>query len=409
MTPIRSDSSRPRRARPTRAGPPLPASRFAMTWRWMNSMLPTSRPRVGWSRTSDAQLAAELARDDRLLLVAAGQRAGRDVRGRRPDVVLADGLGGPHLAGVVVAQDAARVRRLVVLGEDEVVLEREAEHQPEAVAVAGHERHARLLQVARPDAGDVLAVERDACRPSACAARSRASTSSSWPLPATPAMPRISPARTSKLTPRTVSWPRSSLARRSVDLEHRPGRVRLASVDDELDLAADHQLGQVLLVRLGWDRASRRPAAPDDRDPVGDLEHLVQLVADEDDAPALVGEPAQDGEDLLGLLRRQDRGRLVEDEDARLAIERLEDLDALLPADREASRSWRRGRCRSRTASPSSRMRRSASLRSRKIGLAMISAPSRMLSATDSTGHEHEVLVDHADAARDGVVRAGDR
>ena len=57
------------------------------------------------------------------------------------------------------------------------------------------------------------------------------------------------------------------------------------------------------------------PAAPDDRDPVGDLEDLVQLVADEDDAVALGGEPPQDGEDLLGLLRRQDGRRLVEDED----------------------------------------------------------------------------------------------
>ena len=27
-------------------------SRFEITWRWMNSMLPTSRPRVGWSRMS---------------------------------------------------------------------------------------------------------------------------------------------------------------------------------------------------------------------------------------------------------------------------------------------------------------------------------------------------------------------
>ena len=75
------------------------------------------------------------------------------------------------------------------------------------------------------------------------------------------------------------------------------------------------------------------PAAPDDRDPVGDLEDLVELVADEDDAVALLGEPAEDGEDLLGLLRRQHGGRLVEDEDPGVAIERLEDLDPLLPAD----------------------------------------------------------------------------
>ncbi len=38
----------------------------------------------------------------------------------------------------------------------------------------------------------------------------------------------------------------------------------------------------------------------------------------------------------------------------------------------------------------------------------MASSPSRMLSATVRTGHEHEVLVDHADAAVDGVRWAGD-
>ena len=77
------------------------------------------------------------------------------------------------------------------------------------------------------------------------------------------------------------------------------------------------------------------PAAPDDGDPVGDLQDLVELVADEDDAVALGGEAPEDREDLLGLLGRQDGGRLVEDEDPRVPVERLEDLDALLPADRE--------------------------------------------------------------------------
>ena len=48
-----------------------------------------------------------------------------------------------------------------------------------------------------------------------------------------------------------------------------------------------------------------------------------------------LGEAAEDREDLLRLLRREDGRRLVEDEDPRLAVERLEDLDPLLPADRE--------------------------------------------------------------------------
>ena len=44
--------------------------------RWMNSMLPTSRPRVGWTRSGAVGSALELAGEHELLLVAAGQRPG---------------------------------------------------------------------------------------------------------------------------------------------------------------------------------------------------------------------------------------------------------------------------------------------------------------------------------------------
>ena len=39
----------------------------------------------------------------------------------------------------------------------------------------------------------------------------------------------------------------------------------------------------------------------------------------------------------VALLRRQDRGRLVEDEDAGVAVKRLENFDPLAHADRETS------------------------------------------------------------------------
>ena len=98
-----------------------------------------------------AQLAAELARHDGLLLVAAGQGAARDgCADGRPDVVLRDGLVGPARRTARSLRTMPRaIWRLVVLRQDQVVLDREAEHEPEAVAVAGHERHARLLQLAR--------------------------------------------------------------------------------------------------------------------------------------------------------------------------------------------------------------------------------------------------------------------
>ena len=56
-------------------------------------------------------------------------------------------------------------------------------------------------------------------------------------------------------------------------------------------------------------------------------------MADEDDRLALLGQAPHDREELLCLLRGQHRRRLVEHEDVRPAVERLQDLDALLLAD----------------------------------------------------------------------------
>ena len=82
------------------------------------------------------------------------------------------------------------------------------------------------------------------------------------------------------------------------------------------------------------DRRDDAPAAQHG-DAVGDRQHLVQLVRDEDDRPPVGRHRAQRLEERARLLRREHRGRLVEDQDARVAVERLEDLDPLLLADRE--------------------------------------------------------------------------
>ena len=57
-------------------------------------------------------------------------------------------------------------------------------------------------------------------------------------------------------------------------------------------------------------------------------------------------EPAQRREQRLDLLRDEHRGRLVEDEHPAVAVERLQDLDALLLADRERRRRERAGSTR---------------------------------------------------------------
>ena len=55
----------------------MPASRVSTMRLWMNSIEPTSTPRVGCAATRSDELAAQLAREHDFLLVAAGQRADR--------------------------------------------------------------------------------------------------------------------------------------------------------------------------------------------------------------------------------------------------------------------------------------------------------------------------------------------
>ena len=177
----------------------------------------------------------------------------------------------------------------------------------------------------------------------------RDSINSVWPLPSTPAMPTISPARTSNDTPRTFG---DAAVVRGVQIGHdeqRLGRLRRSLLDAQDDVAPDHHPGELRLGgALACDGADL-PAAPEHGDAVGDLEHLVQLVADEDDRHVLRRQRAEDGEQILRLLRRQDGGRLVEDEDVRVPVERLQDLDALLLRPRSCPRSARPARSGTRT------------------------------------------------------------
>ncbi len=118
--------------------------------------------------------------------------------------------------------------------------------------------------------------------------------------------------------------------------EHDPARSIRGSLDGLEHLAADHPTSQVRRGRIGdRDPLCGDLAPPHDRDPVRDGHHLVELVADEHDAPAIGGHRAEGSEELVHLLWREDGRRLIHDQDPRAAVEHLEDLDPLLFADRQ--------------------------------------------------------------------------
>ena len=61
----------------------------------------------------------------------------------------------------------------------------------------------------------------------------------------------------------------------------------------------------------------------------------MELVRDEDHSASVSRHRTHRLEECVCFLRGQHGGRLVQDEDARLLVKRLQDLDALLFTDRE--------------------------------------------------------------------------
>ena len=157
--------------------------------------------------------------------------------------------------------------------------------------------------------------------------------SSLCPLPSTPAMPTISPARTSIESPRTASSPRSSRTHRSrTESTVSPGCAAPRSTSSSTSrptissarlrsLAPSRSIVATFLPRRSTEMRSATSSTSCSL-------CVIRMI----DVPPR-DERAQHGEQLVDLLRGQHRGRLVEDQDARVAIERLEDLDALLLAD----------------------------------------------------------------------------
>ena len=157
------------------------------------------------------------------------------------------------------------------------------------------------------------------------------------------------------------------------------GRARRAAALRHL--APDHQFGERRAVGAGGRTVRDLAAGAQHRDAVGDRQHLVQLVRDEDDREPVRHEAAQHHEQAFDLLRGQHRGRLVEHEDARAAIEHLEDLEPLLLADARgatrAGRAARRARCRPSARSASCARRRDRAAASRAGGCRARRSPAR--------------------------------
>ena len=280
----------------------------------------------------------ELARQQRLLQVAARQRAGARHRARAADVEGADLLLGEARGW---RRGSSRPRRLKAGVADarqhHAVGERQAGDQPGRSCGppgCGRRRSACTSRgVKRATGWPPIAIGRR----SGVSTPAITSASARWPLPDTPAMPRISPARTRE---RDVAQRRAGMAARSRRRRARSTRPRrrAGGARGGDDLVAAHQ-PRHLGARSppGHRRLAGDAAVAQHHAAVGERPHLVELVRDEDDAEPLRRHGAQRREQAVDLARRQHGGRLVEDQEAGAAKQRLDDLQPLLLADRRAS------------------------------------------------------------------------
>ena len=122
-----------------------------------------------------------------------------------------------------------------------------------------------------------------------------------------------------------------------VDLEEHLADLRLVLREAVLEVAADHPADDPVLVDgVGRDgERLDRLAVADDRDLVGDLLDLVELVGDHDRGDALALQALEQVEQVLGVVVVEGGGGLVEDQQLHLLRQRLGDLDQLLLADTE--------------------------------------------------------------------------
>ena len=350
---------------------------------------------------------SQLPGHDDLLLVAPGQRSSGRLWSRGPDVELPDQAARPIQDRPQPEHELAPGKAAIALvAEDQVAGHRVVQDQARAAPVLGDVGDARGADGGGVERGDVTVAEPDpACGRPAGAGQHLHQLA----LPVALDAGDAEDLARSELE-RDALQRRYALVRargQVVDRHHHRTRSRRLLVDAQQHLAPDHQRGDLLLVRVLCREMADHTAAPHHRDAVGDVEDLLQLVADEDDRLARFDQVAQHHEQLLRLLRREHAGRLVEDEDVRAAVQHLHDLRALLQPDRQVTHA-RVGVKRKPVT-----LRQVVDRRASTGVVVEVRACHRLAAQHDvladrEHGDQHEMLVHHADAQRDRVARPAD-
>src|SRR5207302_4689357 len=258
-----------------------------------------------------------LAADDEFLKVATRQALGLGLRPATLHVIAVDAVAGESL-DLGELDEAVFYLSLPVGGQQRIVAERHLRHRAAAQPVLGHEAHSERPPFSGSHAAGLDAADEDRMLVPewlfagngrqelllAVAGDSRDADD----LAAAHRELNVLEMRSERVV---------RLVRKSGDHEPRLAHPRL-SVLRMRQVLADHHARHRLRRFPPRIAMARDLTATQHRSVGAELLDLVELVADIENAAALQGELAQGFEQLAHGLRRQDRGRLVHDEEPRI-------------------------------------------------------------------------------------------
>ena len=287
----------------------------------------------GLHRYDERLVAVDLAGDDGLLLIAAGHAArNRDRPLAGAHVILLDQLFGV-LAGFVEADEAVALElRLLETLQNQVLLQREVQNQAVLVPVLGNMAHARVAALPDGGVGDIVPTEGDLAagrlfQPGqgidqvglAVAVDARDAHD-------------LARAGGEGNVLHGIALVQAGGHAQMLHSQHGVGGLCRVLLHHQLHGTADHHAAQFLLRGGGGVYRAHVAALAQHRHAVGNLHDLVELVGDEQNALALLGQPPHDLHQLFDFLRGEHGGGLVKDEHLVIAVEHLENLHALLHA-----------------------------------------------------------------------------
>src|SRR5450759_3796981 len=293
----------------------------------------------GLRRERDRKLTPHFPGDDDLLLITARKRARGENRVGRPHV---EGRDLPnrilHHAGAV---DDPMLREVFLKSEDQVVGDGVLENQSAQVPVLRDVRKSGVVTLRDALARDVDAVDQDVAREERPQAGERFDQLG---LPVSldtgdaeylagfhneaDAVYHADAARSNDAeipSFKTLIW-----------LQAGGGTAWLHSLSrGERDLATNHEPFYLVWCRFLRFDPRHRFARAHHGDRVGYLHYFVEPMRDENDRVALVTQPAKHCPQFAHLWRRQNRCRLVENENPGAPKQHLQDLDSLCLTDRQ--------------------------------------------------------------------------